>query len=219
MKRNSVTDRNGSFRKVLHIAPSYGNFAHSGVTVRYGVTPDFSFPPQQESMMFKTKNQTDVAVTAALAKANDDLGLRDRIVTAMVKNNAEMKSVEAELERALEQLAVEEASLALTGDNSDNETVASAAWMRARAETPAELLAAVTAQGGRLLYPELSAIEDWARACEATLKRIAPALISAPRTYRLAWRNAAIEPGTSSLWVAQRYFRPAGEGDLFEPAA
>jgi hypothetical protein len=58
-----------------------------------------------------------------------------------------------------------------------------------------------------------------ARACEATLKRIAPRLASAPRTYRLAWRNAAIDPGTSPLWVAQRYFRPTGEGDLFEPAA
>jgi len=56
----------------------------------------------------------------------------------------------------------------------------------ARAETPDELLAAVTAQGGRLLYPDLAAIEDWARACEATLKRIAPGLASAPRTYRLA---------------------------------
>jgi hypothetical protein len=44
MKRNSVTDRNGSFRKVFHIAPSYGNFAQSGVTVRYAVTPDFFIP-------------------------------------------------------------------------------------------------------------------------------------------------------------------------------
>lgn len=43
MKRNSVTDRNSSFRKLSHIAPSYGNFADSGVTVRYGVTGDFSF--------------------------------------------------------------------------------------------------------------------------------------------------------------------------------
>ena len=89
----------------------------------------------------------------------------------------------------------------------------------ARAETPAELLAAVTAQGDRLLYPDLAAIEDWARDCEATLKRIAPRLASAPRTYRLAWRNAAIDPGTSALWAAQRYFRPTGEGDLIEPAA
>ncbi|MBP9025309.1 MAG: hypothetical protein KBH81_04080 [Phycisphaerae bacterium] len=124
MKRNSVTDRNGSFRKVFHIAPSYGNFAQSGVTVRYGVTRDFSFQPQQESMMFKTKNQTDVAVTAALAKADDVLGLRDRIVTAIAKNTTEIKAVEAELERALEQLAVEEASLALTEDAGDNETAA-----------------------------------------------------------------------------------------------
>ena len=89
----------------------------------------------------------------------------------------------------------------------------------ARAESPAGLLAAVTAQGDRLLYPELAAIEDWARACEATLKRIAPRLVNAPRTYRLAWRNAVIAPGPSSLWVAQRYFRHTGEGDLFEPAA
>ncbi len=89
----------------------------------------------------------------------------------------------------------------------------------ARAETPDELLAAVTAQGDRLLYPEFAAIEDWACGCEAALQRIAPTLASAPRTYRLAWRNAAIDPGTSSLWVAQRYFRPTGEGNLFEPAA
>lgn len=74
--------------------------------------------------MFKTKNQTDVAVTAALAKADDVLGLRDRIVTAIAKNKAEIKAVEAELERALEQLAVEEASLALTEDTGDNETAA-----------------------------------------------------------------------------------------------
>jgi hypothetical protein len=125
MKRNGVTARNGSFRKLFHIAPSYGNFAHSGVTVRYGVTHDFSFPQHKESMMFKTKNQTDVAVTAALARADEVLGLRERIVTAIAKNTAEIKAVEAELERALEQLAVEEASLALTpiesNDSGDNE--------------------------------------------------------------------------------------------------
>lgn len=89
----------------------------------------------------------------------------------------------------------------------------------ARAETLADLLAAVTAQGDHVLYPELGAIEDWARGCEATLKRIEPTLMNAPRTYRLAWRNAAIDTGTSSLWVAQRYFRPTGEGNLIEPAA
>lgn len=42
MKRNSVTDRNSSFRKLFYFALSYGNFAHSGVTVRYGVTGDFN---------------------------------------------------------------------------------------------------------------------------------------------------------------------------------
>ncbi len=89
----------------------------------------------------------------------------------------------------------------------------------ARAETPTELLAAVTAQGDRALYPEFATIEDWARGCEAMLKRIAPGLVNAPRTYRLAWRHAAIDTGTSSLWVGARYFRPTGEGDLIEPAA
>lgn len=89
----------------------------------------------------------------------------------------------------------------------------------ARAETLADLLAAVTAQGDRLLYPELAAIEDWARGCEAALQRTAPGLVNAPRTYRLAWRHAAIDAGTSSLWVGARYFRPTGEGDLIEPAA
>jgi hypothetical protein len=89
----------------------------------------------------------------------------------------------------------------------------------ARAETLADLLTAVTAQGDRRLYPELAAIEDWARGCEAVLKRIAPGLVNTPRTYRLAWLHAAIDTGTSSLWVAQRYFRPTGEGELIEPAA
>jgi chromosome segregation ATPase len=89
----------------------------------------------------------------------------------------------------------------------------------ARAETLADLLAAVTAQGGSVLYPGLAAIEDWVRGCEAMLKRIAPGLVNEPRTYRLAWRHAAIDTGTSSLWVTQRYFRPTGEGDLIEPAA
>lgn len=89
----------------------------------------------------------------------------------------------------------------------------------ARAETIAGLLAAVTAQGDRLLYPEIGAIEDWAHGCEASLQRIAPTLMNTPRTYRLAWRSATIDVGTSSLWAAQRYFRPTGEGDLFEPAA
>lgn len=74
--------------------------------------------------MFKTKNQTDAAVAAALARADEVLGLRDRIVTAMAKNTDEIKAVEAELERALEQLAMEEASLALTGDNAETETAA-----------------------------------------------------------------------------------------------
>jgi hypothetical protein len=36
---------------------------------------------------------------------------------------------------------------------------------------------------------------------------------------RLTWRHATIDTATSSLWVAQRYFRPTGEGDLIEPAA
>ncbi|MBP9025310.1 MAG: hypothetical protein KBH81_04085 [Phycisphaerae bacterium] len=89
----------------------------------------------------------------------------------------------------------------------------------ARAESRAELLPAVTAQGDRLLYPELAAIEDWARRCEASLQRIAPTLMNAPRTYRVVWRKGTIDTGASSLWVAQRYFRPTGEGDLFEPAA
>ncbi len=78
--------------------------------------------------MFKTKNQTDVAMSAALARADEVLGLRECIVTAMAKNKAEIKAVEAELERALEQLAVEEASRALTpiesNDTGDNETAA-----------------------------------------------------------------------------------------------
>lgn len=89
----------------------------------------------------------------------------------------------------------------------------------ARAEGLDELLVAVTAQGGSVLYPELAAIEDWARGCEATLKRIEPTLMNAPRTYRLAWRRGVIDTGTSSLWVGARYFRPTGEGDLIEPAA
>ncbi len=89
----------------------------------------------------------------------------------------------------------------------------------ARAETPGDLLAAVTAQGDHVLYPEHSAIEDWARGCEAALQRIAPGLVNAPRTYRLTWRKGAIDTGTSSLWVGARYFRPTGEGDLIEPAA
>jgi FtsZ-binding cell division protein ZapB len=89
----------------------------------------------------------------------------------------------------------------------------------ARTETLADLLPAVTAQGDRALYPEFATIEDWARGCEAALNRIAPTLMNAPRTYRLAWRRGAIDTGASSLWVAQRYFRPTGEGDLIEPAA
>lgn len=74
--------------------------------------------------MFKTKNQTDVAMSAALTQADEVLGLRDRIVTAIAKNKAEIKAVEAELERAVELLAVEEASLALSEDTGDNETAA-----------------------------------------------------------------------------------------------
>lgn len=75
--------------------------------------------------MFKTKNQTDAAITAALAKADEVLGLRDRIVTAIAKNSDETKATEAELENALERLAVEEASLALAADNAtDSETAA-----------------------------------------------------------------------------------------------
>ncbi len=59
----------------------------------------------------------------------------------------------------------------------------------------------------------------WARAYDASLKRIAHTLVNEPRTYRLAWRKGAIDAGASSLWVAQRYFRPTGEGELIEPAA
>jgi hypothetical protein len=38
MRRNSVTNRNGSFQKVPLVAPSYGRFTGTGVTIRYGVT-------------------------------------------------------------------------------------------------------------------------------------------------------------------------------------
>jgi hypothetical protein len=54
MRRNSVTNRNGGSRKVFHIAPSYGRFTGTGVTIRYGVTrakllgPSWRFPERVE---------------------------------------------------------------------------------------------------------------------------------------------------------------------------
>jgi hypothetical protein len=155
----------------------------------------------------KRKEQTDLVARGR--KLLDELGRIEQVAFESLPPTAGLPR----------SLALVEEAAAAEREAARIETEGLPAAGEARAETLADLLTAVTAQGDRLLYPELAAIEDWARGCEASLQRIAPALVNAPRTYRLAWRRGAIDTGASSLWVAQRYFRPAGEGDLFEPPA
>jgi uncharacterized protein YukE len=72
--------------------------------------------------MSKKKNQIDEAIVAAMARAEDVLAERSRIEGITAKTADDMKKTEAELEHALERLAVEEAAMALSGD--DHETAA-----------------------------------------------------------------------------------------------
>lgn len=72
--------------------------------------------------MSKKKNQIDEAIVAAMARAEDVLAERGRIEGIIAKTADDMKKTEAELEHALERLAVEEAAMALSGD--DHETAA-----------------------------------------------------------------------------------------------
>ncbi len=67
--------------------------------------------------MFRSKNQTDAAIEAALAKADAVLGDRNKIEAAIAKTSAEVQTTEVELEHALERLAAEEADVALAEDN------------------------------------------------------------------------------------------------------
>ncbi len=114
-------------------------------------------------------------------------GLREQRAAALASDRrrqaAALRSQANEKRRQQADLAARGRNL--LDDRGRIETEGLPAAGEARAGTPAGLLAAVTAQGDRLPYPAL----------------------------------AAIDPGTSSLWVAQRYFRATGEGNLTEPAS
>jgi hypothetical protein len=74
--------------------------------------------------MFKKKNPTDEALAIALARVDEVLGDRSRIVAAIAKTATDLQATETELEDALNRLAIEEATSALSGDAADTETAA-----------------------------------------------------------------------------------------------
>jgi hypothetical protein len=89
--------------------------------------------------MFKKKNQTDEALAKALARVDEVLDERSRIVAAVAKTATDVHATEAELQRALDQLAVEEAVVALTDDNMpDRETAAQRSVQRLRLRLEAQ---------------------------------------------------------------------------------
>ena len=88
--------------------------------------------------MFK-KNVIDAAVASAMAEGDEVLSERNRIEATIAKTSEEVHVVDNQLESALEQLAMEEADVALAADNGpESETAAQRKVQKLRSRLEAQ---------------------------------------------------------------------------------